>query len=91
MRTQWTKHIGLLLLCIFAAAIIHQALPHHLDHGNGQSCSLCVLLFSSVVLSLCGVLVLKCETCSSTPFFFLVSYSQTALSPYSLRAPPSRW
>jgi hypothetical protein len=49
MRVKWPQLIGLLLLCIYAAAIVHQILPHDPSHGNGETCSLCLLLMSVVV------------------------------------------
>ena len=41
------RHIGLvalLLVGMYAAAFVHQVLPHDHAHGDGTFCALCVLL-----------------------------------------------
>ena len=88
MRTRWTKGVGLLLLCIFAVAIVHQTLPHHPGHGDGKYCSLCLLLMSAVILAAGVNLFLRREmrvvvlTEDAIPFPHSFQFS------YTLRGPP---
>ena len=88
MRMRWMRVVGLLLLCVYAAAVAHQILPHHLGHGNGGSCSLCLLLTSIVLLALAVTLRLE----HVLKAFLLPSHarvlSRQIQQPFSIRGPP---
>ena len=66
------RHIGLvalLLVGLYAAAIVHQVLPHDHAIGDGSSCALCVLL-AGLVLAF-GVFVLLLDAPRGVPGFCL--------------------
>jgi len=88
MRVKWLKLIGILLLCVYAAAVVHQILPHDSAHGNGESCSLCLLLMSVVVFVLGVALFQQRTTISCAIGAHTPPYSRTIRSPFSLRGPP---
>lgn len=88
MRMKWLKLMGVLLLCVYAAAIVHQILPHDPCHGNGESCALCRLLMSVVVFVVYVALFLKRRIRSRTVPARTFPYSRTIWSPFSLRGPP---
>ena len=85
---KWLKLMGVLLLCVYAAAIVHQLLPHDPDHGNGESCSLCLLLMSVVVFVVGVALFLQRRNTFCTFPEHANPYSRTLWSPFSLRGPP---
>ena len=89
MRMKWLKLMGVLLLCVYAAAIVHQILPHDPGHGNGESCPLCLLLMSVVVFVAGVVVFLQRQLMSRTIVAHTPPYSRTIWSPFSLRGPPS--
>ena len=89
MRTRWMKPAGLLLLCVYAAAIAHQLLPHDSSHGSGDSCSLCLLLTSVVLLALCVTLGLEHAVRALFVAAHAVVFSRQVRQPFSLRGPPS--
>lgn len=88
MYWRWMKLFGTLLLCVYAAAIFHQILPHGPAHGNGESCSLCLLLTGVTVLAACATLILA----ERHQTFLLVPsaepHSRRVREPFSLRGPP---
>jgi len=68
------RHIGLvalLLVVLYAAAVVHQVLPHDHAHGDGSSCALCVLL-AGLVLAF-GVFVLLRDAPRGVPGFCLAA------------------
>ena len=88
MRDRWIKQIGLLLLCVYAAAIVHQALPHESGHGTGESCSLCLLLMSLAVFFAGVVLVQGQQRRTFATIPRVNPYSRNSKEPSSLRGPP---
>ena len=84
----WLKLMGVLLLCVYAAAIVHQILPHDPCHGNGESCALCLMLVSVVILVAGVALFLKREIRCHAIATHTLPYSRTIWSPFSLRGPP---
>ncbi len=88
MRMKWLQWVGLLLLCIYAAAIVHQILPHDSCHGHGESCSLCLLLVNVVVLSVGAALFLERRVLSPALCAYVPPCPRTVRSPFSLRGPP---
>ena len=88
MRMKWLQLMGVLLLCVYAAAIVHQILPHDPSHGKGESCSLCVLLMSVVVFVAGVALFLQRGIQSCAIAEHTLPYSRVVRSPYSLRGPP---
>jgi hypothetical protein len=50
MLNKRSRPAGILLLSVYAAAIVHQIMPHDADHGHGGSCSLCLLLVNAAVV-----------------------------------------
>jgi hypothetical protein len=89
MGMRWMRRVGLLVLCVYAAAIAHQVLPHHPGHGNGDSCSLCLLLTSMVLLVLGAAFVLEQGVKTVVfPSRDLV-FSRHVRQPFSLRGPPA--
>ncbi len=80
--------VGLVLLCVYAVAMAHQILPHDLGHGNGDTCSFCLLLTSIVLLALAVTLRLE----HVLKAFLLPSHarvlSRRIQQPFSVRGPP---
>lgn len=76
------------LLALYVLAGVHQFLPHHAEHGSGDSCALCVLLAAPAVLTaVCAVKVVPIR--ASVPVSLVVS---VAVSSHRvvvlLRGPP---
>ena len=89
MRMRWMRRVGLFLLCVYAAAIAHQILPHDPGHGNGDSCSLCLLLASVVLLVLGAAFVLEQEVKTFVSPSRDLVFSRHIRQPFSLRGPPT--
>jgi len=88
MRVKWLKWVGLLLLCVYAAAVVHQMLPHDDCHGHGEACALCLLLANAALPAVCAVLVLRRRIVSPALLAPTPPSSRTPRSPFSLRGPP---
>ncbi len=88
MRMKWSRFMGVLLLCVYAVAIVHQILPHDADHGHGESCSLCLLLVTTAVIVAGAALVAPARVPSPTLSAPIPPCSRTLWSPFSLRGPP---
>lgn len=89
MTRRWLRVVGIVLLCVYAAAIVHQLAPHHREHGDGDTCSLCLMLSGAAVTAL-GILLLF-EQLFSAPLTPSRGrgYSRHVHEPFSLRGPPS--
>ncbi len=88
MRTKWPQLVGLLLLCVYAVAIVHQLLPHDADHDHGDSCSLCLLLVSAAVIMTGAATLVRQQSLARTSAAHTPPCSRTPWSPFSLRGPP---
>jgi hypothetical protein len=83
-----TKLIGLLLLCVYAAAMVHQILPHGPGHGRGETCALCLLL-TTLVVFVAGVGLVLGELCAATALIAHAGpHSERVTQPFSPRGPP---
>lgn len=87
MRLKWSKWVAVVLFCLYAAAVLHQVLPGHLGHANGNSCLLCQLLTSLVLLAVVLALVSNAE---ARPALFSLSppYCREIRYSFLLRGPP---
>ena len=86
---RWIRLIGLLLLCMYAAATVHEVLPHHPGHGNGETCPLCVLLTSLAVFVVAIRLIVGQRRHASVSIPHVAPHFQSIRQPFSLRGPPS--
>lgn len=87
MNRKWARTLGLLLLCVYAAAVMHQVLPSHCGHESENSCPLCHLLagfvlFVAVLTFITGVEFRLAFFLPVTPFCREFRYS------FRLRGPP---
>lgn len=89
MVPRWMKILGLLLLCVYAAAMMHQVLPHHHEHGDGGSCALCLLLSAAAVLAPIVAVFLGTGSDPRAVVDYLSPDTQPVWAPFSLRGPPS--
>lgn len=84
------RFLAVLGVVLYAVAVGHQLLPHGADHGDGEHCPFCVLLFGLALLfPVFGALFVRLM--SPGPWFRLVA-PYTRLIAYStlLRAPPAQ-
>lgn len=80
--------VAYLLLALHGAAFVHQVLPHSAEHGDGDSCALCVLIAGTVLLAVALAIPLRqetacCRVISTAPFS-----SRPRGRVYFVRGPP---
>jgi len=82
------RFLAVLSLVLYAVAVGHQLLPHGAEHGDGERCPLCVLLFSVALLLPLAAAFLICVTSEAHQRFAAIP--RTCYSKYSipLRGPP---
>jgi len=88
MRIRWAQIIGLLLLCIYAVAIVHQVMPHDGCHGQDDSCCLCAMLFGVVVLAGGTILLLPHFPSMAELPCYLSPHTRPSWTRLLLRGPP---
>ncbi len=88
MIPRWTRLVGLVLLCVYGAAIGHQMMPHHEGHGDGDSCSLCLLLSSAALPALCVIFLLGTLVDAGILPLPERVLTRPLHQPFSLRGPP---
>ena len=88
MRMRRVQLLAFALLCLYAAAGIHQFMPHHADHGTGEACFLCVLFAGLLIAVPYVVLTFLLDCCILIPSLSSRSSSPRSWRSLTLRAPP---
>jgi hypothetical protein len=87
MNLRALKAVSVALLCLYGAAIAHEAVPH-LGHHGATQCALCVLLSGVAVVALVAALAVQPRTSAAILIAPRRIYSRHAHTSFSLRGPP---
>jgi len=77
------------MLALHGAAFVHQIMPHSAEHGDGDSCALCVLIAGTVLLAVALAIPLRQEVVCCRVAFITPFYSRPRDRVYFVRGPPT--